>query len=210
MAGTPHASGGAAEAATAGANMTRGEFLTKASVGVGGLLGLMIGVPVAGMALSPAVSGADFTAVNAGPLSQFTEGTWVKVTLDPGAGNPDAYIRKRVAFVRKNAAGFKDSLTGAADEYTVISNRCAHLGCPVQESGGQFVCPCHGGAYDKDGGRTAGPPVRPLDRFEYEVRGDELWITGEHSLTNKGEKVALRSPGQHSSAPQGLLYPIRP
>ena len=28
-----------------------------------------------------------------------------------------------------------------------------------------FGCPCHGGAYDTEGNRTAGPPVRSLDRF---------------------------------------------
>ena len=32
-----------------------------------------------------------------------------------------------------------------------------------------FGCPCHGGAYDTEGNRTAGPPVRSLDRYEFSI-----------------------------------------
>src|SRR5947208_624324 len=67
--------------------------------------------------------------------------------------------------------------------FTIISNHCAHLGCPVQPNGplnekgkkqqadvtliptiaiSGFGCPCHGGQYDTEGNRIAGPPVRAL------------------------------------------------
>lgn len=41
--------------------------------------------------------------------------------------------------------------------------RCTHMGCPVQLTPDGFVCPCHAGRYDIDGGNISGPPPRPLD-----------------------------------------------
>ena len=65
--------------------------------------------------------------------------------------------------------------------FTILSNRCVHLGCPTQPQGppgepkagrdrrrprsssrrrepSGFGCPCHGGAYDIEGNRTPGRP----------------------------------------------------
>lgn len=201
----------ATDGATEGARLTRKEFLTGATVAVGGLMGALIAVPVAGMALAPVVKGSDFKRVKLGKVDDFTEGKFVKVVLDPDPDSHDGYVKKRVAFVRRNAESTSDKLAPKGQgEYTVVSNRCAHLGCPVQESGGEFVCPCHGGAYDTDGKRKAGPPVRPLDRFEWEEKDGELWAVDEYSLTQGGKRVASRGPGQHSGLPQSLLYPLQP
>lgn len=199
------------QGASEGSHLTRKEFLTKATIGVGGLMGAMIAVPVAGMALAPAAGGTDFEPVKLGNVDEFPVGEFKKVTLEPHKDDADAYVKKRVAFVRKNEDPSDDKLAPKGQgKYTVVSNRCVHLGCPVQETGSGFVCPCHGGAYNEDGKRTAGPPVRPLDRFEWEVRGDELWAVDEYSLTQDGKRVATRSPGQHSGGPQGLLWPLQP
>jgi Rieske Fe-S protein len=174
-------------------------------------MGLMIGVPAAGLALTPAVKGKDFPETLVGNVDDFTEGTFKKVVIRPGnQDDPAAYVRELVAFVRKNPSGFKDELTGTRDEFTIISNICAHLGCPVQENGGNFVCPCHGGAYGSNGEVTGGPPVRPLDRFSYDVKGGELWVTGLYSLTTDGDKAKFRGPGQHSSGPEKYFYSVQP
>lgn len=189
---------------------TRGEFLTKATLGVGALMAGLIGVPVAGMALAPMFEHPAFIKVDVGSTDDFPEGEFTKVLLDPHAHLHDQYVAQRIAFVRLNPDGFKDPLTGRSDKYTVISNRCAHLGCPVQNTGDAFVCPCHGGAYDKSGARKAGPPVRPLDRFDYEERNGRLWLTGEYSLTNDGKRVGLSDPGQHTDGAERLLSPSHP
>jgi Rieske Fe-S protein len=56
----------------------------------------------------------------------------------------------------------------------VMSNHCAHLGCPVRwiQEYGQMRCPCHGGAYDINGTLKAWPPPRGLYRYAFEIRGD--------------------------------------
>lgn len=198
-------------AAAADKEMTRGQFLTAATVGVGGVMGLLIAAPVAGMALGPVFGGEDFEPAFLGNVDEFEEGSFTKVVLTPGGNAPDAYVRRKVAFVRKNGSPDADKLAlEGQEDFTVVSNICMHLGCPVQASNAGFVCPCHGGAYDADGGRTAGPPVRPLDRFIWERRGDELWATAIYALDKQGNRATHRDPGQHTSGPEKLFYPLQP
>ena len=67
----------------------------------------------------------------------------------------------------------------------VLSNHCAHLGCPTrwQAEKGLIVCPCHGGEYDINGHYRAGPPPHGLFRFAYEIREDgSLYV--KHDFTN--------------------------
>jgi Rieske Fe-S protein len=58
----------------------------------------------------------------------------------------------------------------------VLSNSCAHLGCPVRwvvmEGRGEFLCPCHGGLYNINGGYEGGPPPRGMYSYTFEVRQD--------------------------------------
>lgn len=61
---------------------------------------------------------------------------------------------------------------------TAFSRRCTDLGCLVSWNGEreQFLCPCHQGVYDKTGLNIAGPPPRPLDRFDIVKRGGQLYV----------------------------------
>lgn len=205
------AAAGAAASGAGGHDMTRGQFLTAATVGVGGLMGALLAAPVAGMALAPVFSGGDFEPLLLGNVDEFKEGSFTKVVLQPGADQPDAYVRKKVAFVRRNAEPEDDRLALPGQwQFTVVSNACVHLGCPVQASDSGFVCPCHGGAYDKDGARQAGPPVRPLDRFRWERRGDELWAVDVYALELNGGRASHRDPGQHTSGIQKWFYTLQP
>ena len=60
----------------------------------------------------------------------------------------------------------------------VFEPHCTHLGCAYNwdSKSQQFLCPCHGGKFDKDGNRTDGPPPRDLDRFEVNLHDDEIRI----------------------------------
>lgn len=61
---------------------------------------------------------------------------------------------------------------------TAFSRRCTDLGCLVSwnRERQQFVCPCHQGVFDRTGRNIAGPPPRPLDRFEVVKRGEQLYV----------------------------------
>lgn len=58
------------------------------------------------------------------------------------------------------------------DDARVLSPICTHLGCSVRwvNAAAEFRCPCHGGVYDLEGRVRAGPPPRPLHRFEARTR----------------------------------------
>jgi quinol---cytochrome c reductase iron-sulfur subunit, bacillus type len=78
-----------------------------------------------------------------------------------------AWVEETV-LVRKMADG----------SFVVFDPTCTHLGCAVSwsESAKQFQCPCHGGKYNADGIRVAGPPPKPLNRYEARVTNNVLKI----------------------------------
>jgi Rieske Fe-S protein len=144
-------------------------------------------------------------------------------------------VTRRTAFVRNNG------MRNGVPSFTVLSNRCVHLGCPTQPQGlpgepGQvetsqgavtlaavaslsgFGCPCHGGAYDDEGNRTAGPPVRSLDRYSYSIKNGSLWLGKPYSVANvdgKGADARIEAydaadPGVHVDGPEQFFYPYVP
>jgi Rieske Fe-S protein len=63
-------------------------------------------------------------------------------------------------------------------DFVAFSNVCTHLGCRVRwvEERHEFFCPCHNGVFAADGTVLAGPPPRPLDRFETKVEDGQIFI----------------------------------
>ncbi|MBN2043461.1 MAG: Rieske 2Fe-2S domain-containing protein [Anaerolineales bacterium] len=63
-----------------------------------------------------------------------------------------------------------------------LYRKCTHLGCavPYEPTLGQFVCPCHGSAFDLDGDVQNAPAPRALDLFELTIQdGNILVNTGK-------------------------------
>jgi Rieske Fe-S protein len=58
-------------------------------------------------------------------------------------------------------------------DYRAFSATCTHLDCIVeyQKAKQRIWCNCHNGEYDLTGRNVAGPPPRPLERFEVNVAG---------------------------------------
>jgi Rieske Fe-S protein len=218
------------------ARYPRSVFLETTTLGLGALIGGLVAVPTLGFMIVPAFVKQHPKSVDLGPISRFPEGQYVITTFvrDPTQGD----VSRRTAYIRNNGP------TDKGPSFTIISNRCAHLGCPVQPNGpvfdnrkkterggegevvtiiptipaGGFGCPCHGGQYDQEGNRTAGPPVRALDRYEYEIRNGHLVLLGLYSVSHVDgtgaaaeiHKYVLRGPGQHVDGPEAWLYPVQP
>jgi Rieske Fe-S protein len=218
-----------------GERFPRSRFLEGATLGLGGLIGAIVTLPAAGFALLPGFKKQQAHEVDVGSLSDFPENKWNVVTFlrEPSQGE----ISRRTAYIRNNG------LLNGDPSFTIISNRCAHLGCPVQPGGplftkqektvktrdgeiavtpalpaAGFICPCHGGAYDQEGNRTAGPPVRGLDRYEFSIRNGHLILGNTYSVASvKGaganariKRYELAGPGQHVDGIESWLYPLQP
>jgi len=215
------------------ARYPRSKFLEGATLGLGAVIGGVVTVPAIGFAVVPAFVHQGHPDIDLGPITSFPQGQWLiaHFELNPKEGE----VARRTAYVRYNG------VLENQPSFTIISNRCAHLGCPVQPgglvqsektkdektSGGQniqlipvlglssFSCPCHGGAYDSEGNRTAGPPVRGLDRFDYSIRNGHL-VLGKAYSVGKVEgtgaqarisKYKLADPGEHVDGPEQWFYP---
>lgn len=219
-----------------GERFPRSKFLEFSTLGLGGVIGGLVTVPAVGFMIVPAFEKQGYPKIDLGPLSDFPEGQWLITSffLHPDEGE----VSRRTAYIRNNG-----TLNGKPS-FTVISNRCAHLGCPVQPNGpvqedqkkqlngkggqvvtlvpvlpaGGFGCPCHGGQYTPEGNRTAGPPVRALDRYQFEVVNGRLVLGKPYSVARvdgegKNAKIhayKLAGPGQHVDGWEQILYPIQP
>ena len=212
----------------------RAKFLEISTLGLGGLIGAAVTVPVVGFAIAPSFVGQGDQDVNLGPLDNFPEGKFLVAIFQSRKGQGE--VSRQTAYVRNNG------LANNVPSFTIISNHCVHLGCPVQPGGptdsessmeietssgtitliptqpASFVCPCHGGAYDTEGNRTSGPPVRALDRYEYSIVGGEL-VVGERFSVGKveGKEAAARvwkykrfDPGHHVDGWAHILNPLSP
>jgi succinate dehydrogenase / fumarate reductase iron-sulfur subunit len=64
------------------------------------------------------------------------------------------------------------------DEIVCYKSACPHLGCTVRWDGAsdQYRCACHGGTFDRNANVVAGPPPRPLDKYQHKVEGDQLFV----------------------------------
>jgi len=64
-------------------------------------------------------------------------------------------------------------------ELRAFSAICTHLDCTVQyrEDLSHIWCACHNGHYDLNGRNIAGPPPRPLEPFDVNVRGDQIVVS---------------------------------
>lgn len=135
--------------------ITRTKFLTGVALVTGGVMTAAILVPVVGFAAADSLKGEEWRWVDVGALSDFPDGQTGSIAVSGPFPESD-----RRAFLRH-----KDGAMIA------IWNRCAHLGCPVaySQGGDSYSCPCHGGSYDSLGRVIAGPPPRPLDRFDIKL-----------------------------------------
>ncbi len=211
---------------------TRSRFLEATALGLGAAIGAVVTVPVLGFMVLPSFTNVEEDDVDLGPLENFPEGEYVIATYlaNPSQGE----VTRRTVFVRNNGTTEQNE-----PSFTILYSRCVHLGCPVQPNGPideearkeveggvelrpvlaqSFGCPCHGGQYNSEGNRTAGPPVRSLDRYSFSIEDGrlvlgELFAVGNVSGTGATATISRYPwsvPGTHVDGVEAWLYPIVP
>jgi len=169
-------------------SLSRRGFFMKLGILFNGFAAIVLALPVARFLLSSVTSsrGNSYLSwVSLGDVSNFPEGETRMTTFrNPLVMPTDGKTVDTACWVRRVAT----------DKFQVFAINCAHLGCPVRwfAQSGLFMCPCHGGAYYRDGSRASGPPQRGLLEYPYKIENGLLTIDAGQ-LPTPGDPVASLS-----------------
>ena len=167
--------------------ISRRGFLMKVGVLFNGFAAMVVAVPIVRFLLSAVTRGhanAYLSWVPLGRTDEFPEGeTRLATFRNPYVMPTDGKTVDTSCWVR-HVAG---------DQFQVFAINCAHLGCPVRwfPQSGLFMCPCHGGAYYRDGSRASGPPERGLFEYPYKVNDGLITIQAGQLPTPGGPLATL-------------------
>jgi len=167
----------------------RGLFM-KMGMLFNGLVATALAVPIVRFVLSSVTrcrGNAYLSWVPLGQVNEFPEGeTRLATFRNPYVMPTDGKTVDTACWVRRVAG----------DQFQVFAVNCAHLGCPVRwfPQSGLFMCPCHGGAYYRDGARASGPPERGLFEYPSKVTDGVLTIQAGELPTPGG--IAFLSTGK--------------
>lgn len=152
--------------------ISRRSLFMKLGLFFNGVVAAALAVPIVRFLFSAITRGSNdayLSWISVGPISQFPEGeTRLATFRSPYITPTDGKTADTACWVRH--------IQG--DQFQVFAVNCAHLGCPVRwfPQSGLFLCPCHGGAYYRDGSRAAGPPERGLFAYPYKVENGAVSI----------------------------------
>jgi Rieske Fe-S protein len=171
--------------------ISRRGLFAKLGVLLNGVVAAALAVPIGRFLLSSITRGRDdgyLNWVSLGPASHFPEGeTRLATFRNPLVMPTDGKTVDTACWVR-HVGG---------DEFQVFAVNCAHLGCPVRwfPQSGLFMCPCHGGAYYRDGSRASGPPERGLFEYPNKVENGLIRIqAGELATPGPGASLERKEP----------------
>lgn len=171
----------------------RRDFLGLATVALGGLMAMILGVPGLAYVLSPlrrkGKEGAFHTLTRLDQLKvgvprsfaiiEEREDSWVKYPREPIGS---------IWLVRQP--------DGSDPPVIALQSDCPHLGCAINLKADQtgFLCPCHTSAFMFDGKPTNQVPPRPMDRLEVQMStgaNPEVRVKYERFRTGSEEKIPL-------------------
>jgi menaquinol-cytochrome c reductase iron-sulfur subunit len=143
--------------------------MSVAIASIGGLIGAVIGIPAIAYIVGPALQQQVAEWIRLGTINK----------VEPGAPTLfKAVVERQTGWIAGQEEVSAYVLTDDGQNFVAMSNICTHLGCrvrwiPDQE---QFFCPCHNGVFGKNGEVIAGPPPRPLDRYETKIEDGVLFV----------------------------------
>ncbi len=166
------------------ADATRRDFFRTATAVLGGIIAVVLAVPLVGSLIGPAFrkkpkKWARVARVGSLPVGQPTVLSFTDQTSE-------GYLRETVV---RNVWAVRRSTA----DVTVYSPICPHLGCRYdwEPNSGRFLCPCHGSLFSLDGKVLAGPAPRPLDTLPTKIDGDELYVEWERFELGTSRKIPV-------------------
>lgn len=162
----------------------RREFVAGLTATIMAVIGVVVGVPLAGYTILPARRKRPDVWGDAGAMSdlvtdrprelkvfQTIKDGWLKTT-----------VPKSVWAVKQ-----------ASGEVVVYSGLCTHLGCGFRwdQQKQEFRCPCHTATFALDGLVLGGPPPRPLDTLPSKVEGGRILVQYREFRAGTAAKIEL-------------------
>jgi quinol---cytochrome c reductase iron-sulfur subunit, bacillus type len=153
-------------------DLSRRDFIKAVTVGIGGLIAALIGLPSLAYLLSPATESRaeDDAVIDLGPTENYPVG-----------------VPTRFDFTRTKVNGWERTATNyglyvvrsGEQDVRVFSDICTHLGCRVtwHPNIENYVSPCHDGHFDRLGNVVSGPPPRPLDEYVTKIEAGHLFVS---------------------------------
>jgi menaquinol-cytochrome c reductase iron-sulfur subunit len=149
--------------------LRRRQFLNRLSLSLGGLVGVIISVPVLSFLLAPLLNPPEEAWQSVGPVDQYKVGETVEVVVEDPSPLPWAGVVATTAvWLRRETE----------TQFFAFAVNCTHLGCPVRwlPDASFFMCPCHGGVFYQDGTVAGGPPPKPLPQYPVRLNGGQVEI----------------------------------
>lgn len=198
---------------------SRRTFLANATLGIGGVIGLVLAIPTA-ISLIPesllkaGETGGTWTALSDDELKQLNAATENPVKLDIRFTAQDGYLKTDVQqfvwglkLTPAEEAEFKSKRPdlyerpgGAIKGYDAVnmsfviySPICPHLGCYFQWQAAQkkFFCPCHGSVFSILGEHEAGPAPRGLDPLPFREASGKAEVTWIRYQTQQADRIIV-------------------
>jgi menaquinol-cytochrome c reductase iron-sulfur subunit len=148
--------------------VARRDFLTRIILGIAGLIGLGLAVPLAGYTILPTLRKRTEPWSELGPLRR----------LEVDRPKEFEIVRSVVSgWMKSDSVRSVWAFKRPDGEIVVFSPLCPHLGCGFQwGDDGRFLCPCHNSVFDLSGRVLGGPAPRPLDTLPFKVEQDRLFV----------------------------------
>ncbi len=192
--------------------LTRRSFMANATMTIGGIIGVVLAVPIVG-SLIPAASGAkgSWSPLTADELKQLEAATSKPVKMTFTLKFKDGYLPEQsvdqfVWGIKIDEAKFKAArpdiyatpggnvgYPAVNMGFVIFSPICPHLGCRFNwsEDSNKFLCPCHGSQYNFDGTHVAGPAPRGLDPLPFQEQSGTAQVTWIMYKTNVPNRIII-------------------
>ncbi|HKJ44042.1 MAG TPA: Rieske (2Fe-2S) protein [Sunxiuqinia sp.] len=158
----------------------RRSFIMKVLWGFSAIIGLLTVIPVVGALFAPLFRKTPQAWRIVGNIDDFEVGKTVLVKYENANPLPWSGLSSESAsWLHRESK----------DKFIAFAINCTHLGCPVRwmPDAEIFLCPCHGGVYNKDGSYAAGPPPHGLNKYPVRIKGNKVEIqTSPVPITNLG------------------------
>lgn len=172
-------------ATSAGDGTSRRRFLARATIALGGIVGVVTAIPLVRYFWHPV--GRRTVRSTAEPIDVMAvaelpaDGVPIKVTV-AADGVRDAWN------VADNVPLGAVWLRNDGTSISCFSSVCPHLGCAIDFDGADYRCPCHKSAFGLDGARKSGPSKRGLDTLPHKVEDGRLLVTWKRFKTDVADK----------------------